>query len=88
MQETMQQTAKTSTRAIIRQYLMDQLVSFTERVPDDALLENYDLDSEQIVALVVFLEGQFQIQIGDDEITIDNLGTLNALVAFVDRKTR
>ena len=82
----MQKIGQSNTRITIRKYLTEELVSFNENVPDDALLEDHDLDSEQIVALVLFLEEQFQIQIGDEEITSDNLGSLDALVAFVDRK--
>jgi len=74
-------------RTIIRSYLTEELISFDENVPDDAPLEDYDLDSEQIVALVLFLEEQFQIHVGDEEITIDNFGSVQALVAFVSRKT-
>ena len=84
----MQEIVQSDTRAIIRNYLTEALVSFNENVPDDALLEDHDLDSEQIVALVLFLEEQFHIHIGDEEITIDNLGSLHALVAFVDRKVK
>ena len=84
----MQEIVQSETRTIIRKYLREALVSFNENVPDDALLEDYDLDSEQIVALVLFLEEQFHIHIGDEEITIDNLGSPRALVAFVDRKMR
>ena len=82
----MQKSVQLSTRTVIRDYLTEELVSFDENVPDDALLEDHDLDSGQMVALVLFLEEQFQIHIGDEEITIDNLGSLHALVNFVDRK--
>ncbi len=75
-----------STRTIIRNYLTEALVSFNEDVADDAPLEDYDLDSGQIVALVLFLEEQFHIHIGDEEITIGNLGSLQALTAFVSCK--
>ena len=84
----MQEIVKSDIRAIVRNYLTEALVSFNENVPDDALLEDHDLDSEQIVALVLFLEEQFHIHIGDEEITIDNLGSLRALVAFVGRKVK
>jgi len=84
----MQEMVQSNTRTIIRDYLTEALVSFSKNVPDDALLEDHDLDSEQIVALVLFLEEQFHMHIGDEEITIDNLGSLQALVAFVERKTK
>ena len=82
----MQTAIQPSIRTSIRRYLTEELISFDERVPDDAPLEDHDLDSEQIVALVLFLEEQFQIQVGDEEITISNFGSVQALVAFVSSK--
>ena len=84
----MSNSVQLSTRAIIRNYLTEELVSFNEHVPDDAPLEDYDLDSAQIVSLVLFLEEQFNVHIGDDEITIDNLGNVHALAAFVNHKIK
>ncbi len=84
----MQEIVQSNTQTLIRKYLTEELVSFNENVPDNAPLEEHDLDSEQIVALVLFLEEQFQIHIEDEEITIDNLGSLHALVDFVDRKMK
>ena len=82
----METTVQTSIRTSIRRYLTEELISFDEHVPDYAPLEDHDLDSEQIVALVLFLEEQFQIQVGDEEITIGNFGSVQALVAFISCK--
>jgi len=82
----METTVQTNIRTSIRRYLTEELISFDEHVPDDAPLEDHDLDSEQIVALVLFLEEQFQIQVGDEEITIGNFGSVQALVAFASSK--
>jgi len=82
----MDDSVHSSIRTIIRSYLTKELISFDENVPDNAPLEDHDLDSEQIVALVLFLEEQFQIHVGDEEITINNFGTVQALVAFVSSK--
>jgi acyl carrier protein len=84
----MQNVAQSEIRTSIRNYLTEELVPFNERVPDDARLEDYDLDSGQIVALVLFLEEQFQIQIADEDITIDNLGSVQALISFVNQKMK
>lgn len=82
----METNVQTNIRTSIRRYLTEELISFDENVPDDAPLEDHDLDSEQIVALVLFLEEQFHIQVGDEEITISNFGSVQALVAFVSSK--
>lgn len=74
------------TRASIRNYLGEELVSFNESTPDDAFLEDHDLDSGGIVALVLFLEEHFHIEIHDEEITAENLGSVQAIVAFVGYK--
>jgi acyl carrier protein len=82
----MYKTVQRRTRALIRNYLTEELVAFNASVPDDASLEDYDLDSGGIVALVLFLEEQFHIEIGDEEITAENLGSVHALVEFVEHK--
>jgi acyl carrier protein len=84
----MKNIVQSEIRTSIRNYLTEELVSFNESVPDDAHLEEYDLDSGQIVALVLFLEEQFQIQIADEDITIENLGSVHALVSFVSQKMK
>jgi acyl carrier protein len=83
----MDTTVQPSIRTSIRSYLTEELISFDEHVSDDAPLEDHDLDSEQIVALVLFLEEQFHIQVKDEEITVSNFGSVQALVAFVSSKT-
>ena len=82
----MDTTVQTDIRTSIRRYLTEELISFDEHVPDDAPLEDHDLDSEQIVALVLFLEEQFHIHVADEEITIQNFGSVQALLAFLSRK--
>ena len=52
----------------------------------DSLLENGVMDSTGILELVAFLETDFSIQMSDAEIVPDNLDSIAAIAAFLDRK--
>jgi acyl carrier protein len=52
----------------------------------DSLLENGVMDSTGILELVAFLESDFEIQMTDAEIVPDNLDSIAAIAAFLDRK--
>jgi len=52
----------------------------------DSLLENGVMDSTGILELVAFLETDFSIQMTDAEIVPDNLDSITAIAAFLDRK--
>ena len=51
--------------------------------PDDALLERGIIDSLGVVELLAFIEDEFGIQVGDDEVTEQNFGTLNDIATYV-----
>jgi acyl carrier protein len=44
------------------------------------------IDSMGVVELVQFLETEFRVEIRDDDITEDNLGSLAAIASFVAAK--
>jgi acyl carrier protein len=44
------------------------------------------IDSHGVVELVVFLQERFAIRVEDEEVTTDNLDSVNKLVAYVERK--
>ncbi len=52
----------------------------------DSLLENGVMDSVGILELVAFLETEFAIQMSDAEIVPENLDSIAAIAAFVERK--
>ncbi len=57
------------------------------RVADDAsLIKSGLLDSTDQLELVLFLESEFELTVGEDEAVLENLDTLERLVAFVVRK--
>jgi acyl carrier protein len=52
----------------------------------ESLLEAGVIDSTGILELVAFLEAEFHIRMADAEIVPDNLDSIAAIVAFVERK--
>lgn len=64
------------------------LVGFADQSiePDESLVQRGVVDSTGVLELVEFLQQRFGISIRDEEITIDNLDSLNAISAFVRGK--
>jgi acyl carrier protein len=54
----------------------------------DSLLENGVMDSTGILELVAFLESDFSIQMSDAEIVPDNLDSIAAISAYLERKLK
>jgi acyl carrier protein len=52
----------------------------------DSLLESGVMDSTGVLELVAFLESELDIQMSDVEIVPDNLDSIAAIVAYVERK--
>ena len=53
---------------------------------DTSLIDTGIVDSTGVLELVAFLEQQFGISVGDDELVPDNLDSIRRLMAFLDRK--
>lgn len=53
---------------------------------DDSLLAAKLIDSLGVVQLIMFLETQYKVTFDSDELTPDNLDTINAMVGFLERK--
>jgi acyl carrier protein len=54
--------------------------------PDDNLLQGGVLDSLGIAEITEYMEKNFVIEIGDDEIFADNYRSINTLTAFCQSK--
>ncbi|MCK5444057.1 MAG: acyl carrier protein [Rhodospirillaceae bacterium] len=77
-------------RAAIITYILENHVSdFDENtIPlDESLVELGVLDSYGVVELVAFLEGEWNTQIKDDEISKEKMGSINKMVALMIEKT-
>lgn len=53
---------------------------------DDSFLDLGIIDSTGIMEVVMFIEGEFGLQVQDAEMLPENLDTINNLAAFIQRK--
>ncbi len=73
----------------IRMFVAENLAprrGVTEVQDDDSLIEQGIVDSLGIFTLVAFLEEEFGIEIGTDEVTPENFATVNTIERFVQTK--
>ena len=71
----------------IRAFLVDTfLYGRNEELHADTPLLDTVVDSHGVVELVVFLQDRFGIMVKDEEVTTDNLNSLNQIAAFVLKK--
>lgn len=73
------------TRSYIRKNFLYTRPDF-ELADDAQLLEAGIIDSMGIMELIEFVEDSFGIQIDDEEITEENLGTVAAISGYVSGK--
>ena len=77
-------------RSSLRKFLTDSVLPLArvEAFEDgESFLEKGILDSTGVLELVGHIEKEYAIRVEADEITPDNLDSLEKLVAFVSRKT-
>ena len=53
---------------------------------DSSFLDKGILDSTGVLELVAHLESTYGIKVSDDELLPDNLDSIDAICAFIDRK--
>ncbi len=72
----------------IRQFIADKFLfgDGGKLNSQESLLETGILNSTGVLELVLYLEKQFKIKVNDDELTAENLDTISAICAFLNRK--
>jgi acyl carrier protein len=71
----------------VRTFLVDNfLFGRNEALRDDASLLGDVIDSTGVIELVVFVQEHFSITVEDDEVTAENLGSVNQVATFVAKK--
>ena len=73
----------------VRRYLADHVLmtGAGADLPDHAsFLERNLLDSTGILELTTFLEDTYRIKVADEEMLPENLDSLQAIAAYVERK--
>jgi acyl carrier protein len=60
-----------------------------EELPDDLpLVENYVLDSLDMLSLVSLIEREFVVPVRDEDVVLENFGTIARIAAYVDLARR
>ena len=56
-------------------------------LPDDLpLVENYVLDSLDLLSLVSLLETKLDVSVRDEDVVLENFGTIARIAAYVDAR--
>ena len=78
-----------STQDRIRGFITEELWngSPAQLTGDYLLIDNRVLDSIGIFQVVTFLEDEYGVEIGDDELTPENFSSLDAIAKLVDEKS-
>ncbi len=74
---------------IILEFIQNELIDDldTELSVDMSLFQDRLLDSLNMVSLMNFLEKTFGIDINTSEVTLENLDSVQKMIAFVQKKT-
>lgn len=72
-------------KQVLREFLTN-MVKERQIGDDDSLLVAKLLDSLKIIELVVFLESRFNVTFENDEVSPENLDSINAIACFLERK--
>jgi len=71
----------------IRSFLINSfLYGRGDGLLDDSPLMDRLVDSQGVIELVVFLQDRFSITVRDEDITADNLDSVNKASTYVERK--
>ena len=79
-----------SIRETIVAYVLENHISNynADTLPlDQSLFELDVLDSMGIIELIAFIESTWSIVIEDTEITSEEMGSINKMIALIDKKT-
>jgi len=77
---------KTAIRAKVLEIAANLGEDASELDDDEIIPASGFLDSAAILELVVWYEGEYDLSLSQDEINIDNLGSVNAMADFLLRR--
>ncbi len=75
-------------KELIKKFLNERfLLNSSAEIDEDAsLIENGVVDSLGVLEIVGFIEEKFRFEVQDEDLTSDNLDSVNKIVRFVERK--
>lgn len=79
----------TTVQQQVRAYIQENFLMGAQERPfadADSLLDRHIVDSTGILELILYLEEAFEIRVLDVEMVPENLDSLDAIAAFVQRK--
>jgi acyl carrier protein len=79
-------TLKNEIRAKVQELAANMGMDASAMTDDEIIPATGLLDSSGILELVVWYEQQYDVPLEQDEINIDNLGSVDAMAAFVQQK--
>ena len=81
-------TSSDSIKRQIREHIVANILLGDDAALDEdaSLHESGILDSTGLLDVITFVEEQFGVKILDDELDPENLGSINRIASFVERK--
>lgn len=82
---------KMSVKDTVKRFIDDRFLmgtGFKDIGDDDSFLENGIIDSTGVLELVTFTEETFGIHIEDEDLTPENLDSLEKITLFINDKTK
>lgn len=73
----------------LKTHIMDELLFDQSNIRlsnDDELLEKKIIDSMALVRLISFIEEEYEIEVADEELLLENFKTINHIKKFIERK--
>jgi acyl carrier protein len=73
----------------VRQYILENFLFSTDTSLlglDESFLERGLIDSTGMLEVILFLEENFGVKVGDNEMVPENLDSVNRIAAFIERK--
>lgn len=81
-------TSDNEVRARLRQFVLGKLAprGITAIADDEPLMDSGHLDSLGVFQVIAFVEETLRVRVADDEITLENFGTIAAIARMIEGK--
>ncbi|NPV83076.1 MAG: acyl carrier protein [Candidatus Aminicenantes bacterium] len=72
----------------VKKFILEKfLFNCSDQLDDDmSLIETNTVDSVGMLEIVSFIENNFKIKVEDEELTAENLDSINRIARFIERK--
>ena len=72
---------------MIRDFIIDEILEQPgfELSYDEPIIENSIIDSTEILKLVLFVEENSDIKVENEDITLENFGSINQIYDFIEK---